>query len=239
MGCRFQYMRKEDKLALLLGLVVGPGITAMTTALPHLWPSAPLWLWLILFWGGLTITAYAILFLIYDFIIRPHLSREVKLIPLTMIICGFLLIIGGIIYHLHKKPIEQRPIQPISETPIPAPPQQELPKPPSKSLSPQQINEALDNIPFLQKPEIAKHYIGIKVSWEGYLSTIGKSQKGGNIRIFLAYPEWTRLIVFEVNLNDYSGLGLLNKGDPIKVEGVIDSVGDSSIELKDATIISY
>ena len=221
----------------------------MTTALPHLWPSAPLWLWLILFWGGLTITAYAILFLIYDFTVKPCLAMEVEMIPLTMLIFGFLLIIGGIIYHLHKKPNQQTPIKPISETGMPAPPRelpkpsaQEVLRPSAKSLSPQEIDKALDNAPLLQKPEIAKHYIGIRVLWEGRLASITKLKKDDNVSILLGPkdgPNVGRYYAFDVDLNNYPGLGLLKAETAIKFEGVIDDIKDSYIDFRDVTIISY
>src|SRR5208337_3683531 len=84
-------------------LFIGPGIAAMTTALPQLWPNAPLWVWLTMFAGGLSITITSLSFLLYDYIIRPYFNREVKMVPLTTIICGVFLIIFGVIYHISDK----------------------------------------------------------------------------------------------------------------------------------------
>jgi hypothetical protein len=197
--------------------------------------------------GGFAIILFSLLYLVYDLFSKASLApKGAKMISLIMVISGFLLIIGGIIYLLYKKPIEQRPIQPISETAIPAPLQQELPKPPAESishpstesLSPEDINEAIANAPVLQQPEIAKHYIGIKVSWKLQLASITK-QEDDNIKIMLSYPRWSREIIFEVNLNKYPGLGLLKQGAPIKIEGIIDNIDGLFIRLKDVTIISY
>ena len=107
-------MRKEDKL-LCLGIFIGFGVTVAAMALPLWYPNAPQWVWGVMFIGGLSIAAYSSLVLCYELFIKLHLTREVKLIPLTMIICGILLIAGGIIYHLYDKKPQLTKISPIKQ----------------------------------------------------------------------------------------------------------------------------
>ncbi len=74
-------------------------------ACPLAYPGFSLLLWRFLFWSGLAILIFGA---IYNISVKKHLIREVKLIPLTMIIGGILLIVGGIIYHLHVvEPVHQ------------------------------------------------------------------------------------------------------------------------------------
>lgn len=99
-------MRIDFKIA-LYGLLAGIGSTVAAMALPLRYPNiSPLVLDIVLF-GGLALALGSCLLIIYELVFRPRLAKEVKLIPLTMIIGGILLITGGIIYHLHdKKPIQ-------------------------------------------------------------------------------------------------------------------------------------
>jgi hypothetical protein len=108
-----------------------------------------------------------------------------------------------------------------------------------KSLSPEDISKAIDSAPLLQQPEIAKHYIGIKVLWEGKLFGSWKHEGDNNVTIDLNRSFAGRSIVFEVNPSNYRGLELLKEGAPIKIEGVIDKIETGYIKLKDVKIILY
>ncbi len=80
--------------------------------LPLAYPDVPLWVLRTLFWLGVAIIVGSILFFINDYLIRPHLIRGIKMVPLLMIICGILFILGGITYHLINK--TPQPKQPVS-----------------------------------------------------------------------------------------------------------------------------
>jgi hypothetical protein len=85
---------------------IAPVIGIVLMACPLAYPGFPLLLWRFLFWGGLAILIF---WGLYNFFTKLRLTKEVKLIPLIMIIGGFMLIAGGIIYHLHdSKLIENK-----------------------------------------------------------------------------------------------------------------------------------
>lgn len=46
-------------------------------------------------------------------------------------------------------------------------------------------------------------------------------------------------ITFYIGPTEYAGLGLLKKGDPIRVSGVIEHASSVGFILKDAKLISY
>jgi hypothetical protein len=106
---------------------------------------------------------------------------------------------------------------------------------PPESLSPNEILTTIEQAPFLQQPEIAKHYVGLKVTWQGKLFSAWK-ERNDIVNIFIIVPEY-RTIVFNVNPNDYPGLGLLKKGTLLEVEGIIEKI-NGYIGLSNAKIIS-
>jgi hypothetical protein len=72
------------------------------------------------------------------------------------------------------------------------------------------------------------------VTWQGELNhAYIKKNEIVTMFIYLLNEQ----IIFEVNINDYPGLGLLKKGAIVTVEGIIEHVG-AYFELKDARIIS-
>jgi hypothetical protein len=255
-------MRKGDWIALVSSIIGWIMVAIMV--LPQAYPGTSLlWLWRILFWVSLAFALISSLFLIYGIIIRPRLTKGFKMIDLLMIIIGFLLIIGGTIHHFYdKRPSENKsPDKPISEITIPAPiptqaptpaPQKPLKPPPEtifplpatnfsrESLQPRDIVNSINQAPLLQQSEIAKHYIGIKVHWEGELQSTFK-HVGNVVWIYLnAKQPAGPSIKFQINPNDYPGLALLKRGAHIKVEGVIEEVKvTTAITLKDVKIISY
>jgi len=95
-------MRLDFKIA-LYGLCFGFGITIVAMVLPLRFPNLPPIILDIMLFGGGTVALGSLLLIIYELFIRPRLIKEVKMIPLSMIIFGVLLIIGGIIYHMYDK----------------------------------------------------------------------------------------------------------------------------------------
>jgi hypothetical protein len=182
-------------------------------------------------------------------IIKWTKNHPLYFLMAIMVSYCFIVVVGAQLF-VSKKPIENKiPDKPISGTAIPAPPQKlsELPSEntfgspttnfPQESLSPEEISRALNTAPILQESDIAKHYIGLKVIWEGGLYNIGKN---GDIYVIGLSPHGGgRYIGFQVDANKYPGLGLLKRGAPIKVEGIISEFRGIFIQLKDVTIISY
>jgi hypothetical protein len=105
---------------------------------------------------------------------------------------------------------------------------------PLESLSPSEIFRTIREAPLLQQDEITKHYIGLKVTWEGKLSS-ASTKENDIVRMYM-YSLYDP-IVFEVNKNDYPGLGLLKKDTIITIEGIIDKI-EGYFTIKDARIIS-
>lgn len=104
----------------------------------------------------------------------------------------------------------------------------------SCSLSPLDIMATIEETPLLQKPDVAKNYIGLRISWAGKLARAEKTSNN-NIRIAITTGEGSRIevVVFEINPKLYPGLGLLKYKHPIRVSGVISRITDG-FELEDA-----
>jgi hypothetical protein len=106
----------------------------------------------------------------------------------------------------------------------------------SDKLSPSKIMETIDQAPLLQQSEIVKHYIGLKVTWQGYL--IGIVNIGNNnCRISIKDKDFGTYIGFEINSIKHPGLGLLKYGDILKVEGKIKNIDTLWIYLSDVKIV--
>jgi hypothetical protein len=103
-----------------------------------------------------------------------------------------------------------------------------------ESLSPSKILRTIREAPLLQQDEVTKHYIGLKVTWEGELNN-AYTIKNDIVRIVLCSSH--KGIIFHVNKNDYPGLGLLKEGAMLTVEGIIEGI-EGYFVLKDARIIS-
>jgi hypothetical protein len=163
-------------------------------------------------------------------------NHPIQFLLLIMVFYCFFVIIGAQLskgLSIQKPPELSLTKHPPAEESIASPTTNLSPK----SLSPEDISKAIGTAPILQQKEIAKHYIGLKVTWEGHLDNV--TIVGDNVMIVLSPPGGGRYIGFQVNPNNYPGLGLLKRGAPIKVEGVISDLPGIFIQLKDVKIISY
>jgi hypothetical protein len=135
-----------------------------------------------------------------------------------------------------KKPASA---QVVPEKPV-LPPTQTEEVPSSAIVDPGMIYAAIRQAPVLQRREVAKHYEGIKVEWTGKLFTITELP-AGKLRITACWStRFTESFVFEVNVADYPGIGLLKDDDPIRVKGTIKDVEiPYPINLKDVTLVEY
>ncbi len=120
----------------------------------------------------------------------------------------------------------------------PAVPEQWEPIP--SDVSPKQVVEAIEQAPLLQQPDVEKHYRGVSVEWEGQLIGAWMNDTS-SVRLLLASGEGgdRPSIGFEVDPSAYAGLGLLKKGDLIRVVGKIDSIDHPIIHLAEARLVKY
>lgn len=123
-------------------------------------------------------------------------------------------------------------LQEIIDAP-PAPKQE--PDIKATSLSPKKILDEINSAPLLQQQEISKQYIGIKVSWKGNLKAAQKIfEEENTIQIMIGVPhdlsDKDRLrtaytsVFFEVDPEQYPGIGTLREEHDILVEGRIDKI---------------
>jgi hypothetical protein len=103
-------------------------------------------------------------------------------------------------------------------------------------LTPKDIIQAIHDAPLLQQPDVAKHYVGLAVEWQGKLQSAERTDRGA-IRI-TAVHDGRHLVGFELEPSSYPGLGLLRSGTQVRFAGVIASVDLDWIALEDARLLS-
>lgn len=105
-------------------------------------------------------------------------------------------------------------------------------------LSARAIITNIEEAPFLQQPDILKNYIGLRVTWEGYLTGAFKISDT-LIRLHIRTcekEEWRGVgVIVNIDPSQYPGLGLLKYEHPIRVSGAISEI-HSYFSLKDAQI---
>jgi hypothetical protein len=109
------------------------------------------------------------------------------------------------------------------------------------SLTPDQIISAIKKAPLMQQPDVARHYRGLKVHWQGSLADVS-SVEGGRVELWVRYhygPFLVHLVSFEVDTKDYPGLGLLKEGHTLTFEGRIAKIVSETIHLSDARLTSW
>lgn len=114
---------------------------------------------------------------------------------------------------------------------------QELPS--SKRVSDISIGDIRDAIckaPPLQKEDIRRRYIGLRVRWAGNLSHAEMLEKG-SVQVVLSPPKNYYLMVsFIVPFSEYPELGVLPEGSGIVATGTIQAVRDLSVFLEDVQL---
>ena len=95
----------------------------------------------------------------------------------------------------------------------------------------------------LQRKTVAQSYVGIKVSWRSDLrdmhrrsETILGYDKDTNRVDIILHAGFMSSIRFQVNLDEYPGLELLQEGDSMSVEGEIIGVDRSCVELANVKV---
>jgi hypothetical protein len=156
---------------------------------------------------------------------------------------GVVLIVGAvsIVRRFFSKPTPKP--EPSSNTPLQSPPSSltsDLPTTPV--MKAEEILRSITSAPLLQQAELAKHYLGIHVDCWGALVNADTDKPGKVAMMILcnsAPNSFPCFVWFEVNLDDYPGLGLLHDGDPIRVSGTFDSISISTVNLKNARLLTY
>ena len=106
----------------------------------------------------------------------------------------------------------------------------------SSSLSALAIIASINATPLLQRPDVARNYIGLRVTWDGQLSS-AKKISDDKIRLIIRISEGFKDVraVCEINPNEYPGLALLKYEHLVRVSGVISRIEDY-FNLEDAHI---
>ncbi len=103
--------------------------------------------------------------------------------------------------------------------------------------NPSEIINSIKNRPPYQQKDATKYYIGLRVHWNGKLSSAYPENKG-KISIFLISDEWQNVFVnFEVRESDYPEIKTMHKNTAIELEGTILEVGFDNIKLENVKIL--
>jgi hypothetical protein len=95
------------------------------------------------------------------------------------------------------------------------------------SLSADAIMARIEEAPFLQQPDIIKHYIGLRVTWDGTLVSAEKKALLICLLINVGKKDMKPIIVsVDFFPSQCPGIGLLKYGHPIRVSGVISKIHD-------------
>jgi hypothetical protein len=112
-----------------------------------------------------------------------------------------------------------------------------------KRISPirfKDIKKAIDEAPPLQRDQVRKNFVGIKVEWDTYLKGATK-QKDDMVHLGLRTEENFGLdtIWCMVPLSQYRELGVLPEGTRIRIQGEIEDADSWDVTLKNVTLFFY
>ena len=108
---------------------------------------------------------------------------------------------------------------------------------PSERISPDEIREAYTRVPLLQRSDVARHYHGLRVRWEGKVFSVQPVSEG-QVKIEIKWQNTVYGIFFTVDSSKYDGLGVLRRGDVLVVDGRVDEVSEFYSSLSDAVIVT-
>ena len=102
-------------------------------------------------------------------------------------------------------------------------------------IAPDDILKSVEAAPLLQRPDVAHHYRGLRVSWDGSLANARK-KSDRSVRLQISCGKESSASVFvDVNPTDYPGIGLLRERDSLVVSGIVADVS-SYIDLVEAHV---
>lgn len=108
---------------------------------------------------------------------------------------------------------------------------------PAENLLPVDVLRNIHDAPPLQRPELERHYLGVRVEWTGPLVHANRTAKD-KIDVLLGV-DGMRVggICFVIGVKDYPGMGLVKGRDLVTVSGTIESIQlEMLIKLKGARI---
>jgi len=106
------------------------------------------------------------------------------------------------------------------------------------SLTADAILTRINEAPFLQQPDITKHYIGLRVTWDGTLVD-AKKVDSDLIQLIINVGKKSKkiwIVWVDIIPSLYPGIGLLKYGHSIRVSGVISEIQPVLFKLSDARI---
>lgn len=105
------------------------------------------------------------------------------------------------------------------------------------SLTFDEISQAIDLAPPLQREDIAQKYVGLMIEWDTYLRNAYK-RENGNIALYLSIDSdyRGRSVFCLVQENEYRELGILKEGAKIRVSGEISNASAYDIDLSNAQL---
>ena len=106
-------------------------------------------------------------------------------------------------------------------------------------ITAEQIMASIADLPILQQKEMARQYIGLKVKWQGTLTSISDdydNKAARRIQLMASEANPFLIIGFSLDPKNYPGIGLLKRGHEMTVEGIIKKVDRFWIELENAVM---
>jgi hypothetical protein len=109
--------------------------------------------------------------------------------------------------------------------------------PVTDSLTADAIMTRIKEAPFLQQHDIKKHYIGLRVTWDG--SFVSAEKRGSDLIRLQICVGWKvekiNMVFVNIIPSQYPGIGLLKYGHSIQVSGAISEINNYFV-LRDARI---
>jgi len=102
------------------------------------------------------------------------------------------------------------------------------------------IMETIDKSPPMQRDQVAKKFVGIKVEWDTFLKG-ASTDKDDMVRLRLTTDKKRPLdtIHCRVPLSQYRELGVLPEGTRIRIQGEIEEAGSWDVSLNNVKLFFY
>ncbi len=102
------------------------------------------------------------------------------------------------------------------------------------------IRKTIDEALPLQREQISKKFVGLKVEWDTFLKGVS-TDKGDMVRLRLTTNKKVPLdtIYCKVPLSQYRELGVLPEGARIRIQGEIEEAGSWDVTLNNVKLFFY
>jgi len=102
------------------------------------------------------------------------------------------------------------------------------------------MKDAIENAPPLQRDDVKRNYVGIKIEWDAFLKAANKDDEGFvRLRLTTDKEHSLNTIYCKVLLDEYRELGVLPEGAKIRIHGEIEEADTWDIRLKDVKLFIY